>query len=186
MGTPEERETAIACVTYSLTKCCNQRRLALLDRLPEIFETRIPKQVPAEYAPLSWDDARELEAKGVEFGAHTATHPILPLMENRWAIHKEVEGSKLRIEREMHHPVLHFAYPNGDFDEPCLAEVAADHFLTAVTVRSGFNSRDANPYLLRRCSVGVELSQPYFREVLAGFHCVDGWRPPESAALSLA
>lgn len=168
--TDPEREVAISKLVRSLTQCPNQVRLSVLNHLPDTFETDVPKQRPPEYAPLTWDDARALESRGVEFGAHTVTHPILPSVEDKQAMHDEVAGSKARIEQQLHHPVLHFAYPNGDFNDSTVAEVASDEFLTAVTVMSGLNPPTQYPYLLHRVSACLDIPDYYFKELVAGIH----------------
>jgi hypothetical protein len=74
------------------------------------------------------------------------------------------------MEEELRCPITHFAYPNGNFNDAAVAAVKASGFLTATTVVSGFNSRLADRFLLKRRSVGFECSNYYFRESLAGMH----------------
>lgn len=69
----DDRRSAVSMILGSLTKVSNQRRLSFVNHLAELFETEIPSATPCEYAALTWDDARMLESKGVELGAHTRT-----------------------------------------------------------------------------------------------------------------
>ena len=76
----------------------NAERLRWLDELPRLLEVAVPATPPPSHAPLTWEDVRVLAGRGVEFGAHTRTHPILsrlPLSD----LEAEIVGSKERIER---------------------------------------------------------------------------------------
>jgi peptidoglycan/xylan/chitin deacetylase (PgdA/CDA1 family) len=104
-----------------------ERALQALKRLPpplreaEVEGIRHELRVAGGAAPrmLSWEQVRELQAGGVEIGAHTVNHPILsaiPAAEQR----HEIGESKRMIEERLHAPVTLFAYPNGtraDFDD---------------------------------------------------------------------
>ncbi|HWP45392.1 MAG TPA: polysaccharide deacetylase family protein, partial [Blastocatellia bacterium] len=54
----EEREEAIARIARSLSVV-------------------LPRTPPPEFAPVSWEQVREMDACRVEIGSHTETHPIL-------------------------------------------------------------------------------------------------------------
>jgi len=121
---------------------------------------------------VSWDRVREMLGHGIEFGAHTKTHPILSRIADKREQREEIEGSKLRVEQETGIPVLHFAYPNGladDYDSDVVELVERARFQTAVTLQGGLNLLGENPYLLRRIGVGLRLPKLEFREYAAGF-----------------
>ena len=165
-----ERQNAYAQLCAALVKLANRERLAAMERLPNILDVEIPAAAPPEHAPLSWQEVRTLQANGVEFGAHTHTHPILTSLEEEESIRSEVAESKRRIEEELRSPVTHFCYPNGDFDDKVVAAVKACGLLSATTVLSGHNSPATDPYRLKRHSLEMDLSDDYFRESLAGLH----------------
>jgi peptidoglycan/xylan/chitin deacetylase (PgdA/CDA1 family) len=61
---------------------------------------------------LTWDQIAEINAQGIECGAHTHTHPqldLLPLFEAR----REIVRSKAILEDHLGHPIFSFAYPYG-------------------------------------------------------------------------
>src|SRR5437763_493252 len=58
---------------------------------------------------------RELEAAGMDVGAHTRTHANLPALPAA-ALRAEVQGSAQDLRRTLGHPVYWFAYPYGAFD----------------------------------------------------------------------
>jgi peptidoglycan/xylan/chitin deacetylase (PgdA/CDA1 family) len=61
-------------------------------------------------ACMTWNEVRELEKAGIEFGSHTATHPKLYEL-GFGQILSELETSKKTIEDELGKPVCSFAYP---------------------------------------------------------------------------
>jgi peptidoglycan/xylan/chitin deacetylase (PgdA/CDA1 family) len=65
---------------------------------------------------MSWDNVRDLHARGFEIGAHTLTHPDLGKTAGTDA-HREISGGKVAIEAALGAPVVHFAYPYGRPDQ---------------------------------------------------------------------
>jgi peptidoglycan/xylan/chitin deacetylase (PgdA/CDA1 family) len=74
--------------------------------------TAIPNEAPPEHRAMSWDEARELERHGVDFGPHSVTHRILAGLTNKEA-HEEVTNSLARLTQELTRPVSIFAWPTG-------------------------------------------------------------------------
>ena len=169
------REAAARHLIEAAKKLPNHDRLRMVHALPELLEVALPPRPPAPYQPLHWDEVRELAGRGVEFGAHTKTHPILARME-RDGQRFEIEHSKRRLEQELGAQVLHFCYPNGgpdDFDQTTVGCVAASGFRTATTTTPGLNRAGADPWLLKR--FGMEPGSPldFALERVEGLH--DEW-----------
>jgi peptidoglycan/xylan/chitin deacetylase (PgdA/CDA1 family) len=89
---------------------------------------------------LGWDELRELAAHDlITIGAHSLTHPRLAGLQVE-AARTEMAGSRARLQRELHAPCRHFAYPYGD---PACAgprefQLAAEAgFVSATTTRPG-------------------------------------------------
>ena len=146
-------------------------RRELVCELPRLLKAEMPEQAPPKYRPLSWDEVRSLAASGVEFGAHTKTHPILSALTDPDELREEIAGSKARIESELDRPVLHFCYPNGkmrDIGPTAVETVRAAGMQTAVTAEPGLNQVRQDAFLLRR--IGADPSHPemYFARRLAG------------------
>ena len=111
-----------------------------------------------------------MSREGVEFGAHTKTHPILSCIQPEEQ-REEIEGSKRRLEEELGRSVVHFCYPNGrrsDFNDVTLRLLTEFDFRSATTAEPGMNQRRADPLALRRLGAGPVLTREYFRELLAG------------------
>ncbi len=110
---------------------------------------------------LSWDDVRAMHAMGVEFGAHTVTHPILSTLSAMQA-QQEIVDSKRKIEEELGKSISSFAYPNGlpnDYAEIHADMVQKAGFKMAVTLSPRPTSQRAvrdNPYRISRIYVGLK------------------------------
>jgi peptidoglycan/xylan/chitin deacetylase (PgdA/CDA1 family) len=98
-------------------------------------------------------EIRELEAAGMDIGAHTRTHPSLPALTPA-ALHSEVDGSAADLHAILGHPVYWFAYPYGAFDAQVVQAVRRAGFLLAVTTRGGTAASTAAPLEIPRIHVG--------------------------------
>lgn len=171
LATDEERESARRTLTERLKLVENSERLHVCQTLAELMEVDLPKAPPEQFAPLKWNEVRQLAAHGVEFGAHTKTHPILSRINDPEKLREEIEGSKRRIDEELGSPAIHFCYPNGrrlDIDELTLKLVKERGFHTAVTTERGMNFGRPDPFLLRRLAIDPSDPPQYFHELLSG------------------
>lgn len=64
---------------------------------------------------LNWGEIREMDRWGIDFGAHTLTHPNLTRLPLD-AVKAEVCDSREIIEDALSAPVTSFAYPYGCYD----------------------------------------------------------------------
>ena len=86
---------------------------------------------------LTWDQAREMAQQGIEFGAHTVTHPLLTY-EDDATVDREVRASREDVQRELGVAVCAFAYPNGDWDERVRQQVEHAGYALAFTTQKGW------------------------------------------------
>ena len=166
----QERESAIARFKQEVKLLADSERRSLVAALPEQHGVALPGEWPEECAPLTWDQVRAMRRAGMEFGAHTVTHPILSRLDGKDALVHEISGSKRRIEQELGQTVDIFCYPNGrfiDIGDQAMRVVAESGFRAAVTTESGRNRPGIDPLLLRRISVDASDSPLYFRERVA-------------------
>jgi peptidoglycan/xylan/chitin deacetylase (PgdA/CDA1 family)/glycosyltransferase involved in cell wall biosynthesis len=110
----------------------------------------------------AWDQAAGVESQplmtaeqirywadeGIEFGAHSRTHPDLTML-GEAQLEDEVAGSKQDLENLVGRAVLSFAYPYGCYNEAVQRCVAA-HFALALSCEPGVNDLTTDPLLLRR------------------------------------
>lgn len=165
----KERRDAAEEVIEHLKLLPNIERVRRIEEILGVLDVRTPWPPPAAFEPLSWDEVRQLESEGVEFGAHTRTHPILSTVEDPLALREEVEGSRERIAKETGSAVVHFSYPNGSINDAVVRAVAGSGFLSAVTSRMGYNRTAGNPLLLERIPADPMLDLPYQTELISGF-----------------
>ena len=97
---------------------------------------------------LCWKEIMEMHQYGIDFGAHTLTHPDLTRLPFEHA-QSEILDSKAIIEDTLSAPVSCFAYPFGRYDERIL-EIVKKHFSYACSDRLGLVSSGSNIYALER------------------------------------
>lgn len=147
-------------------------RLRVVERLGEALQVEFPQHPTEQFAPLTWDQVREAARNGMEFGAHTLSHPVLSQVADAAKLHGEIAGSKRRIEEELGRPVLHFCYPNGritDISPQSISLVRQAGYTTAVTTVAGVNDGRTDPFLLKRIAVDPGQEDLYFREQVTAF-----------------
>jgi len=130
--------------------------------LPESMETRYqvieavralsnhPSYERPEYRALHASEINDLASDGlVDIGAHTITHPVLPLLP---AVQQraEIEQSKNHLQQILGKPVTGFAYPNGHFDAATKAIVAETGFQYACSSQRDVVWRMGDRYQLPR------------------------------------
>ncbi|MBX9855544.1 MAG: polysaccharide deacetylase family protein [Gemmatimonadaceae bacterium] len=71
-----------------------------------------PSAIPNEYRVMTWDAIRECERRGVRFGAHSLTHPVLSQVSDDMS-RDEILGSVRRLQSEVDNPSSVFCYPYG-------------------------------------------------------------------------
>lgn len=99
----------------------------------------------------SWEQVAEMDAAGVFLvEAHSQTHPHLATVTIE-QVRQEVVGSRQDIAANVGGKVSnHFAYPYGSYNSDVIAELQAAGFKTAMTTRSGLNTRATPLFELRR------------------------------------
>lgn len=103
------------------------------------------------HALISWSQIREMDRHGLEFGAHTVTHPSLDRLAPDELAH-EITGSKAMIEDSLGHAVELFAYPYGRFTDAVKA-IVRDTYLGACGTRLGLARPGSDPWELARVEV---------------------------------
>lgn len=98
---------------------------------------------------LSWNQVVEMSRNGIEFGAHTETHPLLTY-ESDATVERELRMSKHILEERLGKKVRIFAYPDGDWDERIRRWVQATGYECAFTTERGWHRRGRDLYTIRR------------------------------------
>ncbi len=183
-----EREHVRAEVVERLKRVDDATRRSALAGLASALDVEIPAAPPARYAPMTWEDARRCERRGVSFGPHTVTHPILSQVSDRQSA-EEIGDSWLRVSAELAEPAPVFCYPNGGRDSFTPRErrvLAAAGLKAAVTTiqecasPGAFSAGDgAGRYALPRYPYFDE--EIHFRQIVSGLErfkrrVLGGWR----------
>jgi peptidoglycan/xylan/chitin deacetylase (PgdA/CDA1 family) len=162
----DSRLAAAGRVNSELKRLAPRAREEAIERIAAAHGVALPVRPPAEFGPVTWAQAREMDAAGVEIGSHTVSHPILTTTDDA-QLSRELRDSRARIEAELGRAVELFCYPNGAFDERVRRETVSAGYACAVTTEPGLNQRRADPFTLRR--VPAETDLPHFVQSTSGF-----------------
>lgn len=148
----------------------DEARRAAVDELEATAGIDFPAGGFIESRPMNWDQAREMAANGIEFGSHTASHPILKQVSDAGMEH-ELLGCKQTIERELGKPCDVIAYPVGGahaFDQRIIDHVERAGYRLGASYQSGTNSLDAlETFAMKRVHVEREVGREQFAAMLA-------------------
>lgn len=110
---------------------------------------------PNDYLPsfngrsmLNWNEIREMQRLGIEFGAHTCTHPDLTRIPPH-LVKKEVCGSKAIIEDALGKAVSCFSYPYGRYNQQ-VRNIVREHFSCACSDKLGLINKRTDLYAFER------------------------------------
>ena len=152
---------------YRLDGC---RTKQFLDGIAEETGSgRAPKEAANEQW-MTWDMIREMSAGGMDFGAHTVTHPILA---NLTAEEQgmEVCESRLRIEKQLDRPITSLSYPVGkreSFNDETRAALSKHGFDCAFSYYGGHSSgADIDRFDIPRVAIESDVSMADFRSCCA-------------------
>lgn len=127
----------------------------------------VQSDAPMAGRPLSWKQILEMSQKGIDFGAHTLTHPRLSTL-SPGDLEEEVIRSKLLIEDKLNRAIEFFCYPKGDLNLRVKAVVKDAGFRGACGVHPGYVSLRSDHFDLPRTYIGCDDSLSDFRKKLHG------------------
>ena len=111
---------------------------------------------------MTWEEVRDLQARGFEIGAHTVTHADLGVVKGD-AARQEIEGSKAALEAQLGRPVTLFAYPfgrEGQMSETNRALVRDAGFRCCPSAFGGLVRTGDDPYRFKRAPVSGWYGSP--------------------------
>jgi peptidoglycan/xylan/chitin deacetylase (PgdA/CDA1 family) len=112
---------------------------------------------------LDWDEIGEMSDDGIDFGAHTVTHPDfskLDLAQTR----REIIDSKLEIERHLGKQVPFFSYPYGTLSQDAL-RLVKEEYHGACTTLMDFVTVDSDIYQLPRIDMFYFSNNSFFKHI---------------------
>lgn len=150
LHTSKQRFQASNRIMAYFKSCKNEERLRVLE---EIFEKLKAKNLDLlDDLMLNWDQIKEMADRGISFGAHTVTHPVLSRVSIETA-KQELSISKATIESELMRPVTSCAYPfggRGEYTSELFPILEEFQFNCAVTTEEGRNSLKTGIFELNR------------------------------------
>jgi peptidoglycan/xylan/chitin deacetylase (PgdA/CDA1 family) len=119
-----------------------------------------PSSVP--HRPLlTWAQIGEMDRAGIEFGAHSYSHPRLDRLSHDEVAHELVSGRDC-IQEHLGHAVTLFAYPYGRYDDSIRTAVG-DTYLGACSTRPGLVDAHSDPLAIERVEVAYVEQRFLFR-----------------------
>jgi peptidoglycan/xylan/chitin deacetylase (PgdA/CDA1 family) len=125
---------------------------------------------------ITWDQLREMKARGFEVGAHTVTHCDLTKKkegEDDQAylerIRKELIVSKQIIDKELKQDTIYLAYPYNNYNQRVLLIAGEAGYKLGLTVQRGGNPFFADPLTLKRDPI-IKRDMETFLQRLKCFH----------------
>ena len=156
-------------VNARLKKLQNERKDARINEIAASLEVEIPALPSDNFAPVTLEQAREMDANNLSVESHTVTHPILTNI-NQAQLDFELQISKKRLETILDREVENFCYPNGSFNAQVQKSVENAGYKCAVTTAYGFNEKQANQFTLNRIDAQPAIEN--FVQSVSGFEAV--------------
>jgi peptidoglycan/xylan/chitin deacetylase (PgdA/CDA1 family) len=147
----------------------NEEKDARINEIAAGLGVRIPALPTDEFAPINWEQAREMDASGLSIESHTVTHPILTNI-SQTELDYELQTSKKRLETALGREVENFCYPNGSFDAQVRRSVENAGYKCAVTTNYGFNEKQTNQFALNRIDALAAIEN--FAQSVSGFEAM--------------
>jgi peptidoglycan/xylan/chitin deacetylase (PgdA/CDA1 family) len=178
---PEEEGTESPSLSFQARWWSAVRQASRLDALTRAdWMSKVRNHCGQTQAPRSerrWrllniSELKQLADAGMSIGAHTVSHPILSLCSEQDA-RREMQESKINLERALGRPVWAFAYPFGNpstMGERELRLAREAGFACAFLNVEHWGSGPANRFALPRTHVTSDTTLPEFAAHLSGLH----------------
>lgn len=151
LGAPELPE--LATTVQGLVERAKRLAPAERDAFVDAAERAAGGNVRPEWdGMMSWEQLRDLVARGHEVGSHSMTHELLPQLDDA-ALAYEVAESRRVLQARLGCKVETFCYPNGDADERVVRAVRDAGYERALSTRWGPNDPGTSPYQVSRCDI---------------------------------
>ena len=165
LDSAEARARARLDLKYRLQQAPNRTRLEALDELQEKCGVAILPDA-GDRMLLTWDQVKEMHAAGMEFGAHTVTHPVMSRLTEE-ELEEEVLGCREAIAEHVGERPRVFCYPTGGaghFGEREQDALRAAGYEYATSYVHGLSRLDSlERYALPRLRMETDVSFAQFR-----------------------
>lgn len=129
-----------------------------LDTLPT-QKAPTKHSTPCQTEMLNWEQVKEMQEVGIQFGGHTRSHLRLNNHVRPDRLENEILGCADDIKQNIGTLPALFCYPNGDTSQSAL-ELVESRYHAAVTTQTGINQpKNAQAHLLKRIGVHEDMSK---------------------------
>jgi peptidoglycan/xylan/chitin deacetylase (PgdA/CDA1 family) len=118
---------------------------------------------------LSWDQIVDANARGIEMGAHTHTHPQLDQLPQH-VVRTEISQCKSRLEDRLQRDVTSFSYPFGYSNARVRRIVRGCGYRAACVVGNMLSRTNNDPFCLPRLTISRTMPLETFTNVVCGQH----------------
>ena len=116
---------------------------------------------------LTWEQIAQIQASGIECGAHSHTHPQLDTLSPSTARY-EITTNKELLEEHLGQKVTSFAYPYGYYTATTQRLIREAGFTSACAVKHTMNAVGTDPFALTRLMVKASTYEKDFVALLTG------------------
>jgi len=118
---------------------------------------------------LAKEQIVELSSDGLDFGAHTHSHPQLPELSEEDAL-REIRESKAVLEELLGQSVRAFCYPYGRSTPMLKRIIASEGFACAFASDTGPQDFKEDPFEIRRIGIFPGLTRAGFLRKISGYY----------------
>jgi peptidoglycan/xylan/chitin deacetylase (PgdA/CDA1 family) len=177
LSSPAAREVAWSAIGDQCLQMDPPARAQAIARLQDVLQTALPPAPSDDYRAMSWTQAASLDARLIDIGSHTCTHPVLSRC-SADEIDREVVGSRRTISARLGRVPVAFCYPNGqpeDYDGRCIRAVRSAGYGCATVAHGATVQAGADLYTIQRMATPPD--RPQFRRAVDGVTSLaDRWR----------
>jgi len=112
LSTEPKRLAALRTVRNLFKRMEGRLLTDALDCVARQMQVQIPLSAPPQHQPMTWAQARELEALGIDFGVHTVSHRIVSQLQSHVVEH-ELSQCWFRLQTELKRPLPVVSWPTG-------------------------------------------------------------------------
>lgn len=149
-----------------LKSLSNRRRESAVEKIIADLGYERDENNSDQGSAMSWDQARDMRAGGMEFGSHSVSHPVLSAIESDAELYSELADSKSQIEDEIGVPIHALAYPVGGvsaYDARVVAAARKVGYRVGISYVRGVHTRRlTDPFAIRRIAVERDTSRARF------------------------
>lgn len=115
---------------------------------------------------LTSEQLKELDQSPlITIAAHTMHHPNLKMLTGS-KLTDEILGSKTWLEKFTGHPILHFAYPSGQYNKQTIKAITDAGYATVVTTLPGEIHASSSPFTITRVRIHGAITLQAFKKLL--------------------